>query len=1077
MLHLFKSNRIDSLLEALTTLTRTGPKGPFDFDLICAPDSIHERMKVALATAHGVFAGEIVSPRNAVEQIISRVTMVPDARLPHQGDAVMFFMSRVILELLETPAFVPVKRYLGTPFNLQKVLALAGALAGLYGEYAIYRPMMLAEWQRHADDWQSILMAKVADTFVPHVGEGALQAMAALQRDDGTAAEVPRRVIVFGVSSLPPVFLDLLAATSVRTEVYLFVVTPSQDYFESSKPRRLENNTVDGAQNSLLALMGAQPSMFQDALVSVASQVPVMETDLFGDAFSDTVLGRIQFGVQRNQLAPRSEKVTAVPSVQFHQCTGIGREVDVMVASVLQQIMEHDVAPGDILVMAPDINVYAPWIEAAMMHTGVPFTISDRSMCSSPGAPEAMAVLLQLVDSRLTLQDVFALLNMAPVRGRFDLDDTDVHSAWKWCQAARIRACIDAAHREYLGLEPFAENTWRFGLNRLLLGIAIENDADVYSGVSPVAGYFGTETVTLGRVLGFLETLFSLVESCHADRNVSEWCALFDQQLTAFLTPVADGLGAIRSVFQGLSEQAELVEFTRDIDFVAFKTILKGRVDRSLFTSGSGQGVRFSSFRFLRGETVSVVALLGMDEGNFPNDNRAPSFDRIAAQPRPGDRDLRNEGYHMFLEAVMAASRRLLVFYGGISEQTGQPSKPCVPVRELQAVVSEVIDGAGNNAGEAPIHLSHPALSHAPEYFDPAFPEFVNYQRSDFQAALAMRKQASVQPGMQKGAIVGDSTDIIFARPTEIPDDMVTLLLNEFIRFWQNPAQFYLMHTLGLTFVDPADDASVDEPLELKGLDEWEIGQRFVDGLLAERNWDEMLPIVRALGIAPVGNLGEFYASRVFEQARGIAVAVANQKAMERRDELPVDVIVESAQGPLRILGTIPVFEGGVFDYSYSKVRSDKRLSLMLKYLVVQTQASRDSTTLFGTPAMLIGRDEARRQTVRCEIAMETSAVSATLSNIAGWTILGMQKPLVFSVPEGFDFARRVAKMDEESKKAFLNQSIVNLTRMMQHGAPPLARALLDTGVIRQQDAAGEFEQIVSQVVSPLLASIREERL
>ena len=1075
MLHLYKSNQMDALLGQLTPLLKSGQQGPFDFVLICAPDGIHEQIKVALAEAHDVFAGEIVSPRNGVEQLICRLTSIPPNSLLHHGDAVLFHICNILLEQLETAPFAPVRQYLGKPFSMQKLLSLASILSGLFGEYTLYRPDMLARWQMAPEDWQEILMARVATRFSPHVGAGVLQAVKKLQLDDTAASNLPRRMVMFGISSLPPVFLQMISAASINMDVHLFVITPSMDYFES-RGKRVESAPENASQNGLLSLLGTQPSLFQDALISMASQVPLVEHDLFEAELPATVLGEVQRGLLFNQpVAPiANDGVDA--SVQFHECTGIGREVEVVVAAVLRQIMDEGVAPSDVVVMAPDINDYAPWIDAAMLATGVPYTISDRNVSASPGAAEATEGLLQLMTSRLTLQEVFSILEMAPISRRFSMDEADVRSAWKWCVDARIRSCIDAMHRKQLGLEPFSENTWRFGLNRMLLGIAMEGEDRLFGGVSPVSAYVGTDAAKLGCLLTFLESIFALVETCRAPHSVSDWCVLWDTQLATFLPPGTDGLARVRSVFQQLSEQATGSEFGVKIDFAAFRTLIKGRVSRALFASGSGFGVRFSSFRFMRGDSVPVVAILGMDEGKFPQDSRAPSFDRIAARPQPGDRDLRQDGYHMFLEAVMAASRQLLVVYGGSAETAGEAVKPCVPVRQLQGAVAEAVSPTGQRANIPPIHLRHPVHSHAPVYFDPDSPAYVNFKRSDFLAALAMRGQESSIPQVAPSQVSDvKSFQDVFQRPSEIPDSGITMALQDFFRFWKNPPLFYLEQTLGMAFPEPAEMAPDDEPLQLAGLDEWHVGNRFIEALLSDLDWQQVMPVVRALGIAPTGNLGEFYVGRVYDQASKISRAVAGKGLRDKRNDVAVDVSIDSALGPLRLVGTMPLFNGDVFEYRYGRIRDELRVKLLLQYLVAQAWADKAPNKVKDTAASLIGRGKDNFHPVHCELALDITEARTLLSRISGWTILGLTRPLAFSTADGFYFARKAQKIAPAQRELLLQQTVAAMAQTLKQNAPPEGRALLDTAIIQQ--GADEFGQIVASVVTPLLLHIREGRL
>ena len=83
--------------------------------------------------------------------------------------------------------------------------------------------------------------------------------------------------------------------------------------------------------------------------------------------------------------------------------------------------------------------------------------------------------------------DVVDLASRDPVRRRFGLDDDDLARIDEWVAGAGIRWGLDAAHRRPFQLDSCAENTWRAGLDRLLLGVTMaEEDLRLVDDVLPL---------------------------------------------------------------------------------------------------------------------------------------------------------------------------------------------------------------------------------------------------------------------------------------------------------------------------------------------------------------------------------------------------------------------------------------------------------------------------------------------------------------------------------------------------------------------------------------------------------------
>ena len=85
----------------------------------------------------------------------------------------------------------------------------------------------------------------------------------------------------------------------------------------------------------------------------------------------------------------------------------------------------------------------------------------------------------------------------------------------------------------------------------------------------------------------------------------------------------------------------------------------------------------------MRSIPFKVICLVGMNGDDFPRDSRAPGFDLIARNPRPGDRSRRTDDKYLFLEAIVSARDRLYISYVGRNIEDNTPIPPSVPVSEL----------------------------------------------------------------------------------------------------------------------------------------------------------------------------------------------------------------------------------------------------------------------------------------------------------------------------------------------------------------------------------------------------------
>ncbi|MCP4677817.1 MAG: exodeoxyribonuclease V subunit gamma, partial [Deltaproteobacteria bacterium] len=309
------------------------------------------------------------------------------------------------------------------------------------------------------------------------------------------------------------------------TEIHLFVLSPSQEYWAHIHSKRgvvHDLKTYDKDLhiehgNPLLASLGRMGRDFQEALEDSGPYCEPAD-DLYKDPAVRSPCGLLRT-LQSDILHLRDRRAEAdtpdeLPktissddaSVIIHSCHSPMREVEVLRDQILALLDDRDLRlyPEDILVMMPAIETYAPHIDAVFARESdraseIPYQIAGLSSRQDSEVRDAFVALLDLAKGRVTIHEVFDLLRVAPVRERFGLDEADVDIANKWIEDAGVRWGIDKAHRMAHGQPEFEENTWRFGLRRLLLGYAMpDKEESLFGGTLPYDDLEGRQTEILG---------------------------------------------------------------------------------------------------------------------------------------------------------------------------------------------------------------------------------------------------------------------------------------------------------------------------------------------------------------------------------------------------------------------------------------------------------------------------------------------------------------------------------------------------------------------------------------------------
>ncbi|MDP6947213.1 MAG: exodeoxyribonuclease V subunit gamma, partial [Myxococcota bacterium] len=322
----------------------------------------------------------------------------------------------------------------------------------------------------------------------------------------------------------------------------------------------------------------------------------------------------------------------------------------------------------------------------------IPYRLADRAVGKENPVAEVLDRVLTLVDSRLTGHALLDLLALRPVQQRFGLDEGHMSLLKDWIRESGIRWGIDATDRERHLQPPYEENTWRFGLDRMLLGVAMPGRGrDTFFGVLPYDEIEGGDADVLGRLADACEALFSAIRQLQTPRSPARWAETIKEVIDR-IAAVHDRdswrVQQVREAVDDIAKEAAGAGHDGPVDLAAMRALLARRLNSPRRAAGFLTGaVTFCAMVPMRSVPFKVVVLLGMDEDTYPRKQRSMGFDLTRRRPRLGDRNTREEDRYLMLEALLAARDALVVTYTARDPQTGEVRAPASPVDELLEVI------------------------------------------------------------------------------------------------------------------------------------------------------------------------------------------------------------------------------------------------------------------------------------------------------------------------------------------------------------------------------------------------------
>jgi len=946
-LKLYTSNRMEALSAILAELLRDEPlRDPLTAEVVIVQSRGMERwLSLELARRRGICAHiRFPFPIHFVYDVFRHTLGNLPETSPYDPAVLTWKIMELLPRSLEGEAFQSLKYYLGSGGMNIRCYQLSARIAGVFNQYLLFRPEMIRRWEEGEEDhWQAILWRDLVQSMEsPHLAALQEAFFQCLRERTPAWPDMPRRVSVFGVSALPPFHLKILAALAPAMEVNLFLMNPSREYWHDivsdreitriTEKRKLyglsEGDDLHLEQgHSLLASLGTLGRDFFQLL----NDYPFSENALFEEPGEENLLRTIQSDILNLRERGREEKMLLPDtdtSLLIHSCHSPMREIEILQDRLLSFFAANPgLKPGDILVMTPDIGLYAPFIQAVFSLPAddprrFPFSIADRTIPQENPLIETFFRLLALHGSRFQASEVFDILAAPAVRERFSLSEADLHEIHHWLQDTGIRWGTDAASRGEMGLPPLPWNTWRAGLERLLLGYALTapQEGRLFQGILPYNRMEGSVTDILGRFLNFTDLLFRCVSALSEARTLRDWSEYLIDLSDNFFAATEERLRdvqVLRRSLHKLAELQELSEFPARIPLETVQAWLKENIAGQAFGAGflTG-GVTFCALLPMRSIPFRIICLLGMGDDSYPRRSFTPGFDLTAKQPRPGDRSLRNDDRYLFLEAILSARDKLHISYVGQDIRDNSSRPPSVLVSELLDCIEE---GFEFPQGEirARLVIKHPLQAFSPAYFGDN-PQLFSY--SPEHGAAARRAVGKRE----------DPPALISAGLPEAGEEWKTVSLSALCRFFANPARYLLQERLGIRLEDDQAVLEDKERFSLDNLERYQLRRELIDQGLSGLDIPNRPETILAAGRLPHGNPGVCSYEDEHRSATAFLTRLAPLASGPRLD----DLVIDGSIGPYRLTGKIEHrYEHGVIHFRPAKVKANDRLQIWITHL------------------------------------------------------------------------------------------------------------------------------------------------
>lgn len=812
-----------------------------------------------------------------------------------------------------------------------KRMALAEKTADLFDQYQIYRPEWIENWNTGdtfdipADNWQQYLWARakqLSQERLPDktvIGKYIREALKDPDKRERLKSKLPA-LHLFGLSIITDYHLDLLFRVSEICEVHFHLVNPAPNvyWFEDRSEKQLAFLKMKGwmdksEQDSGNTLLTSWGKVIQDTFMML-----FRNEDLFNryddvgieEPGTDTLLHKIQNDIFNGSSRQERNPVLATDisdgSVRISSCYTITREVEVLYNYLVHLVdqQKEKLSPRDIVVMVTDIDAYAPYIKAVFKNApySFHFTIADESYVHGDTLLRALTAILDMNRENFRAEEVLQLLDAAYIRRRFGI--TDLELVRKAVDSANIRFGMNGASKDDTRFV-----SWEYGIKRLMYGICISGE-DEYTdpegeSLFPLDMTEGAETHEIIRFCHFVQVLMDSIKERENQRTIAEWVDYTERVIQNLVSQPDEEADEAQVLLQkqlkALLMAGDFME--EKISFEIFTHSLYRAVS-SAGRSGSfaGGGITFCSLIPMRSIPFKVVALLGLNLDKFPRRESAASFNLLENDKRRrGDRNVKDNDKHLFLDTILSAKDYLYISYIGQNVKDNTTFPPSALVDELvDYIESPCLEP---ETARAALITRHPLHSFSRKLM----PGFWNYLDTG-------KKGLVFTPDENKS-------------PEQFSFDEITI--EGLISFLNHPVKGYYNKVFSIYYED--DDVLLEdtELFELDTLQEWTIKPQLLS--LKKSGKDAFQNRLVKTGRLPLRNMAGVALDEIENKIAAVRELFVSCTGDVQEAKQTVELKIDNSI----IKGTLKnIYQGKLVIVSYSKNENRYLLEAYVRYLV-----------------------------------------------------------------------------------------------------------------------------------------------
>jgi len=899
-LHLEVSNSLEMLADTLLEKIKQGKKSVFTpITIVTQTEGINLWLREYIAKKIGIAANiHFITPNDIVFKIYQILGGTYKETISRES--MIWILYKILGEKDFAKRFPEQLDYFQNPYSERdrKRMGMATKVADLLDQYQIYRQQVITDWNNTPikshyapHEWQQYLWKKVKSETPKDIQDKTLVKVfidenIIVEEKKSVLKKVLPEIYLFGLSIFTNYHLDILKEVSKTLQVHFFLLNPAPQVYwmDDASDKQVAKWRSHQKQDEDLILIGNPLLTNWGKVLQNTFRLLFRSDDLinnYNDSHiiapkEDTLLHKLQANIFNNNVSENivlTKENLKDETLSIHASYTIAAEVDALYQYLVHLVDYKKVALSarDISVMVSDIDKYEPYIRAVFDNAPYKFKykIADVSVADGDTIYNALRLLLELNEQDFTSEKVLQLLESSYIRKRFKLNNM-----------AALRDLVKTANIRF-GMDGNTEDdtyivSWRYGIQRLMYGVCMSGEVLTQQrgqAFYPLDIVEGNNSQDVIRFCHFVEILMDSMKQRHAVQTPTEWIVYIQWLIENLVYQVVDNVDDdYYSLKEHLGQYSDLATMSlEEVPFDVFRLNFLASLDSakrsSLFIN---DGITFCSLIPMRSVPFKVIAMLGMTAKDFPRKEKPLSFSLLQQTHQLGDRNIKDNDKHLFLETLISAKEYLYVSYIGRSVKDNTVLPPSILVEELIDYVQVLAEDLHVDVQDY-IVTQHPLHSYSTHYNNDD-PKLYRYSKTEAQ-----------------------QMNIIGSDIKTLPENLTSeISFSSLVSFFRNAPKAFYNKVLGVYYEEYTTLLPETEIFHLNKLDNTILKNEMLNKDAAELEiWKNKLKLT---GKIPLKNVGTASLDIVEEMVLPVKTIIAEKFPNMLAEKLPIHIAWENVQ-------------------------------------------------------------------------------------------------------------------------------------------------------------------------------------